>query len=425
VNLRRLRGGRDRVAVVDDQGVDRRVGREQVAADRRHVDGPGAAAGEQVRPIQRGLVDRIRPAGRQKQPSRRVAPVARERREARHGTHGVAAAARALHAVVQPDRGGPRLPVVAREAGDFVRADAAQRGDAVGIEGARALGQRVEAQRVAMDVVAVQPPFAHQHVDHAERERPVRAGHQRDVLVALLGRQRAIRVDRDELRAAPLGFLRAAPEMQIRRDGVGAPEDDQPGVLELFDIRTEPRAEGRGEGFAAGRRADRAVEEAGPELVEEAARHRFALHQSHGASVAVRHDALWIARGDVLQPAGDIGQRDVPAHALEAALALAAHAAQRMQHTIGVIGALEIPADLGAEHSRRGRMRRIAGDLHRDALAVLLAHRDQHGAGIRAVVRTRRPHHRLCRPGVAHGHAPVIGRSIMRPKKASQAATCS
>jgi len=66
----------------------------------------------------------------------------------------------------------------------------------------------------------------------------------------------------------------------------------------------------------------------------------------------------------------------------------------------------------------------IAGDLHGDAAAVLLAHGDQHRAGIRQscgqAARTT-----VSAGRIAHGHAPAIGRSIMRAKKASQAATCS
>jgi hypothetical protein len=61
----------------------------------------------------------------------------------------------------------------------------------------RARKQRVGAERVARDVVLVEPALARQHVDEAERERAVGARQQRNVLVALLGRQRAVRVDGD------------------------------------------------------------------------------------------------------------------------------------------------------------------------------------------------------------------------------------
>ena len=51
-------------------------------------------------------------------------------------------------------------------------------------------------------------------------------------------------------------------------------------------------------------------------------------------------------RGDGLQARSDVVERLVPAHPLEAPFALRAHALQRMQHALGVVGALEIAATL-------------------------------------------------------------------------------
>jgi hypothetical protein len=92
---------------------------------------------------------------------------------ARDRAHG-AAAVGALHAVVQANSGRPNVPVVVREPLDRLRRDPADRGRAFWRVLLCELGQLVEAERVALDVVAVEPAFANQHVHEAERERAVR-----------------------------------------------------------------------------------------------------------------------------------------------------------------------------------------------------------------------------------------------------------
>ena len=59
---------------------------------------------------------------------------------------------------------------------------------------------------------------------------------------------------------------------------------------------------------------------------------------------------------------GDVGQRVLPAHALEARVAFRPDAFQRMQHAIGVIDALQVVIHLRAERAARERMRRIAAE---------------------------------------------------------------
>ena len=69
--------------------------------------------------------------------------------------------------------------------------------------------------------------LADQHVDHAESERGIGARAQRDMLMALFRRERLVGIDRDQLCAATLRFLRARPEMQARRDRIRSPDQDQ------------------------------------------------------------------------------------------------------------------------------------------------------------------------------------------------------
>src|SRR6185437_1994319 len=172
---------------------------------------------------------------------------------------------------------------------------------------------------------------ADQYVYDAERKRRVGARQRCDVDVALLGRRAAIRIDRNELRAAPLRFLCARPEVQARRDRIAAPDDDEAAVLELLDVHADRGADDRGPSRLAGGRADRAIEKRCAQAMEEATIHRRALEQPHRSRVAVRKDRLRaVARpGDRLEALCDLVERLVPRDAREAALALGADAAHR------------------------------------------------------------------------------------------------
>ena len=77
-----------------------------------------------------------------------------------------------------------------------------------------------------------------------------------------------------------------------------------------------------------------------------------------------------------------------PADAFELALPLLAHAAQRMQQPVRMVGAFREARHLGAQHASRGRVVRIALDGGGHAIG----HGDQQGAGIRAVERAGGAH---------------------------------
>ena len=251
----------------------------------RHVDRSRRAADE-VGALERRDIDRIGARRRQQRAAGRIAPRADQRRQAGDGAHGVAAAGMALHAVVDADRRRPGRAVVARQRdhrlGRQCRRCCATRSG--GYSAAR-VAQRVEADRVAIDVVVIDEVLGDQHVHQAERERGVGARQERDVLVALFGRLAAIRVDGDELRAAALRFLRARPQVQVGRDRVAAPDEDQAAVLELLDVGPDDGADRRDPAGLAGGRADGAVEQRRAEAMEEAAVHRAVLQEAHRARV--------------------------------------------------------------------------------------------------------------------------------------------
>ncbi len=272
-------------------------------------------------------IDGVGARARQQRAARGIAPRADERRQAGDRADRVAAAGVALQPVVHANRRRLRRRVLARKLrhGLRRRCRRCRRRARGGYSAARA-AQRVEAQRVARDVIVVEEILGDQHVHHAERERGVRAGHERDVLVALLRGLAAIGIDRDQLRAAALRFLRARPEMQIGDDRIAAPDEDQPALVEVLDVGAHRRADRRGPAGLAGRRADRAIEQRCAEPVEEAAVHRPVLQQSHRPGIGIRNDRLRaVGRArDLAETRGDRVERLVPADALEAPFALAA-----------------------------------------------------------------------------------------------------
>ena len=121
---------------------------------------------------------------------------------------------------------------------------------------------------------------------HAQRKRAVGAGQQRDVLRAFFRGQAAVRVDRHQLRAAPLGFLRARPEMQVGGDRVRTPDQDQLRIDVALRIHAVAAAERGLDAGLARRGAQRAFQLGSAELVEETPVHRAVLQHPHRAGVA-------------------------------------------------------------------------------------------------------------------------------------------
>ena len=70
-------------------------------------------------------------------------------------------------------------------------------------------------------------------------------GQQREVHVALFRGLAAVRVDRHQLRAAALGLLHPAPQVQVGDDRIRAPDQDQPRVFELLEVGADSRADRR------------------------------------------------------------------------------------------------------------------------------------------------------------------------------------
>ncbi len=258
---RRMRRHRDRIRVVHEQRAQRRIaGVEQGVADAGHVD-RARLVPDQVGPLQRLAVDRIRAARRQQRATGRVAPCADQCGQARRGAHCHAAASVALHAVVETNGGGANGAVVARELHDGACLESCDLRDALRRIFGCALLERVEAKRVARDVVVVEQVLGNEYVHHAQRQRGIGAWQQRQMHVALLGSLAAVGIDGDEFRTASFGLLHAAPEVQVGNDRIRAPDQDQSGMLELLEIGADRCADGRRIASLSGARTDGAVEQ--------------------------------------------------------------------------------------------------------------------------------------------------------------------
>jgi hypothetical protein len=167
----------------------------------------------------------------------------------------------------------------------------------------------------------------------------------------------AVRQGSMAIRRAPRRFASCqAPEVEVGDDAVGAPEDDQPRIDDIFGSkpmlrRSSPdsplhRRWRRSSGRVARRRDGE--RSGGPSTRSPADRscRRSCRERSLGATFS----------GDAAEALGDGGQRLFPGDALEScAGTLGADPAQRVQQAVGMIDALGVEGDLGAQHpGRRG-----------------------------------------------------------------------
>ena len=184
----------------------------------------------------------------------------------------------------------------------------------------------------------------------AAGEGAVGAGPQHDLDVGLLHGVVVVDIDRRDLGAA---FLAGAHRMRHHIDlgvhRIGAPDHDEVGDAHLARIDAGDLAGADGKSDARDIGADRLVE-AGIFLHMGKAVDAVAHHQAHGAGVVIRPDRLGaeFALGRV-EPRGDLVQRFVPRNPRELAGALRAGPAHRMQQPVGMMNALGVARDLGAD----------------------------------------------------------------------------
>jgi hypothetical protein len=183
--------------------------------------------------------------------------------------------------------------------------------------------------------------------------------------------------------------------VQVRRDHVAGPDEDVAGVHQAFRVHSRGRADRHGVGGAGAGVAVGPLGDGGAELVEERVSHVQAVQDALGPQVADRHDCLRAVLGDRRpEPAGDLIQRLVPGDPGELAAALRAGAPHRVQHPVRAVGLVDVVVHLHAQPAAGERMPGVTPHFHR----APAAHRDQHRAGVRAIMRAR----------AAHGHRRLL-----------------
>src|SRR5256884_8034013 len=103
---------------------------------------------------------------------------------------------------------------------------------------------------LAMMNVIIGESLADDHVHHGQRERAVGAGPDRDVPVRVRGRPVPHRVDHHDLGAAALRLGDERPQVQVRRDHVAGPDQDEAGGRQALRTHARGRADRHGVGRA-------------------------------------------------------------------------------------------------------------------------------------------------------------------------------
>ena len=298
-HFHRLGCHRHRVAVVHNHGVDQ-ARRVQRVADGAHVDQRRFGIAVQVGPLQTHVVGARVVRGAHQHTTGAVTPGAGERGQAGDGTYCIAAAATALHTVVQAYARRCGVRVVVRELANVFCVQSADRCRAFGRPLQCAFAQSFKTQGVLRDVVVVQPVVRDEFVHQRQGQRRIRAGLDGQVQIAFVGGLAAARVNAHQARAMAFGFLRDTPEMDVAGDGVAAPDDDQFGFGKETHLHAELAAQRVGKRVATGIRANGAVEFGRAQQIEKTHGDGLALHQTHGARVAVRQQFFWVGGDDGL-----------------------------------------------------------------------------------------------------------------------------
>ena len=220
----------------------------------------------------------------------------------------------------------------------------------------------------------------------AAGKRAVGAGPQDDLDVGLLHGVVVVDVDRRDLRAALLaGAHRVRHHVDLGVHGIGAPDHDQVGDRHLARIDAGDLAGADGKADAGDVGADRRVE-ARIFLHMRETIDAVAHHQPHGAGIVIGPHRLRaeLALGRI-EAVGDLVQRLVPGNARELPGALRTRPAQRMHQPVGMMDALGVACDLGADDARGIALQFRA--MH-PADGRTVDHLDIERAGRRAIVRT-------------------------------------
>ena len=250
--------------------------------------------------------------------------------------------------------------------------------------------ERRRAIGIFREIGAIGEAFLEEDVHHAAGKRAVRPRPRHEVNVRNLGGRRAVGIDNDEGRAALLARAGdPAHQVDLRRDRIAAPHHDEIGTRQFarIDPALHPDAgapAGIGQRVAVCRVLAGVAHDVAQPL------DAIALHQAHCAGIEERPDALGAVTLRRAQEAlRHEVERVVPGQGREggAPLALGADPPQRRGEPLGMVLALGIAGDLGADDSGGIRVIRRAADAAYGS-GVEPLHRER--ADARAIVRADR-----------------------------------
>ena len=269
--------------------------------------------------------------------------------------------------------------------------------------------------RHCVDIRAVLQSLVQDHVHHAQRQRAVRAGPDRDVPVGQCSGSRPVWVNHNQTCAVASRLFNERPQVHIVSVDIRTPRKHQLGQLEVLSRCAKLLAIHQVPRHAASLTANGSIQLACAHAVKEAAVHRPVAQHADGAGIAVRQNRLGPELGgNVSKARGNRVQRLIPAHALEGLMLAASFerafgnarlALQRVENPLRCVHAVEILGHLSAEKTLRHGVCRVARNFH---CAPLFVYGDQHPAGVRAIVRTNGMHNAKSAGFSSRGHSAIV-----------------
>ena len=239
--------------------------------------------------------------------------------------------------------------------------------------------------RIGRHIIAVRKAIAKQHMHHAASESAVGAGTQDDLDIRLLHRIIVVNIDDRDLRAPLFSCAgRVSHHIDLRVDGVGAPDHDEIRLRHLARIDARDPAGAGGESGPCNRRADRPEEPRifflGREAID-----TVTHHQPHRAGIIIRPHRLRaeVALGSV-KTRRDLVQRLVPCNANILPGAFRPAAAHRKHKPVGMVDTLGVARDLRADDAGGVGLLFRASDA---TDGCVVNHLDVERAGRRAIMR--------------------------------------
>ena len=297
LDLRLVRRDRHRVGVLDEHRRHRRTAEQGLRlaakdrADARLVEEPDRGIAD-VAPFDERLVEAEDGTVGMEGAAALMLPGAGDRCDALRGMHVDGTVPRAAEAVAEAEEGAPGLADRLGKGLDLGDGKAGDRGGPLRRPVAQVCLELARRVGVFLEIIPVGKSIAEEDVHDRAGEGAVGAGLEADGDIRLLHGLVAVDVDDGDLRAALLaGADGMGHHVDLRRDRIGSPDDDEVGASHLARVGAgEPS--GAGDEAGPGRAGADRVELAGIAFRVPQPINPVALHEAHGAGIVVGPDRL-------------------------------------------------------------------------------------------------------------------------------------